>query len=205
MTGIEQSLTSVEPLLRDYGYAAVWIGVFCESFGLPLPGETLVIAGALLAARGDLHVVPLLAAVWSAAVLGDNLGYVIGHFAGRRLIVRHGARIGITEARFAKVEGVFDRFGAEVVLVARFFVLLRQLNGVAAGTLGMRWRRFLLYNAVGGALWAGAWGLGVYFVGQDMSRVLYWVHRFGYAAIAVAGLLVLGVIANRYLRRRRRP
>jgi membrane protein DedA with SNARE-associated domain len=168
-----------------------------------LPGESLVIASSLLAARGDMHIVPLLGAIWSAAVLGDNVGYSIGLFGGRRLVLRYGARVGITEPRLQKVEGFFRRYGPEVVLVARFFAVLRQLNGLIAGTVAMPWPRFLLYNAIGAALWTTVWGLGAYVLGHHMAALLPWVRRFGFAAIALAALAVIGWLAFRYLRGRR--
>ena len=127
-----------------------------ESFGLPLPGETMLIAGALLAAQDGMRLVPLLITASGAAVLGDNIGYAVGRFGGRRLIVRYGARIGLTESRLAMVEAFFQRHGGEVVLVARFFAVLRQLNRIVAGSVGMGWWRFLAYNAVGAALWVCA-------------------------------------------------
>ena len=89
-------------------------------------------------------------------MLGDNIGYAVGRFGGRRLIVRYGARIGLTESRLAMVEAFFQRHGGEVVLVARFFAVLRQLNRIVAGSVGMGWWRFLAYNAVGAALWVCA-------------------------------------------------
>lgn len=202
MGGFDHYLALVEPYVRDYGYAAVFVVLFFESFGFPLPGESLVVAGALLASKGDLHIVPLLGAVWIAAVMGDNVGYAIGLFGGRHLVIRHGARIGITEPRMAKVEDFFRRFGAEIVLVARFFAILRQLNGVTAGTVAMPWHRFLLYNAVGAALWTAVWGFGVYILGQRVAMVLPWIHRFGYAAIVMAGLAVLAIVCIGYIRRR---
>jgi len=202
MTGLEQELARLSPYLQSYGYAAIFVMVFLESFGLPLPGESLIIGGALLASQGDLHIVPLLGAAWSAAVLGDNLGYALGHFGGRRLVVRYGARVGMTEARLHKVETFFRRYGAEVVLVARFFLILRQLNGVTAGTVAMAWHRFLLYNAVGAALWVGVWGLGVYHLGHRIASVLPWVHRLGYAAVALLGIAILVALVFRHFARR---
>lgn len=203
MTGIEHYAALAEPFLREYGIAAVFIVVCLESFGLPLPGESLVIASGLLASRGDMNIVLLIGAIWSAAVLGDNVGYAIGLFGGRRLVLRHGARFGVTEPRLAKVESVFRRYGGEIVMVARFFVGLRQLNGIIAGTVAMPWPRFLLYNAVGAALWSGVWGLGAYFLGHHMSAILPWFHRFGYAAIALVALAVVVLLVIGYLRRRR--
>jgi membrane protein DedA with SNARE-associated domain len=203
MTGIEQYAALAEPYLRDYGIAAVFVVVCLESFGAPLPGESLVIASGFLASRGDMNIVLLIGAVWSAAVLGDNVGYAIGRYGGRRLVLRHGARVGITEPRVAKVEGFFSRYGGEIVMAARFFVGLRQLNGLIAGTVAMPWPRFLLYNAVGAALWTGVWGYGAYVAGHHLSAILPWFHRFGYAAIALAALAVVVLLAIRYLRAHR--
>ena len=135
-------------------------------------------------------------------MLGDNIGYAIGRFGGRRLIVRYGARIGITESRLARVEAFFRRYGGEVVLVARFFAVLRQLNGIVAGAVGMGWWRFLAYNAAGAALWVCAWGIGVYIIGERLGVLAPWVHRLGYLAIAVAALvLVAGVVVHAWRRR----
>ena len=151
----------LRPICDRYGYAAV-VGALLlqESFGLPLPGETMLIAGAALAAEGKLRLAPLLACAWLAAMLGDNIGFAIGRFGGRRLIVRYGGKIGVTESRLASVEGVFRGMAAAVVLVARFFAVVRQLNGIVAGTVGMGWWRFLACNAVGAALWVSTWDFG---------------------------------------------
>ena len=205
MTGLEHAFAWLEPYLREYGVAAVFGVVFFESFGAPVPGESLVIGGGLLAAKGDMAIGTLLGAVWLAAVLGDNVGYAIGRFGGRRLVMRYGSRVGITEPRLAKVEAFFRRFGGEIVLVARFFVLLRQLNGIAAGTVAMPWPRFLLYNALGAALWTALWGYGAYALGHHMTAILPWVHRFGYAAVVLAGLAGVAVLALHLWRRRSRP
>jgi len=203
MTGLPDPFADIAPWLQQYGYLAVLVGVLLESFGLPLPGETMLIAGAALAAKGELHIAPLLGCAWLAAVLGDNLGFALGHFGGRRLILRYGAKIGVTEPRLARVEAFFERFGGEVVLIARFFAVARQLNGIVAGSVGMGWWRFLAYNAIGAALWVGAWGLGVYFFGQWLAHALPWVHRFGYLAIGLIALLALGAGLVLIARRRR--
>jgi membrane protein DedA with SNARE-associated domain len=202
LSDLHDALALVAPYLERYGYAAVVGALLLESFGLPLPGETMLIAGSALAAEGQLHLVPLLAYAWAAAVAGDNLGFAIGRFGGRRLILRYGARIGITESRLARVEAFFHRYGGGVVLLARFFALLRQLNGLVAGTVGMRWWRFLAYNATGAALWVGAWGLGVYYFGQSLGHVVARIHGLGY----VIGLVVLiGIVVAVVRYGRRRP
>jgi membrane protein DedA with SNARE-associated domain len=197
MTGLPEPLAGIASWLDQHGYFAVSGGILLESFGVPLPGETMLIAAAALAAKGTLELAPLLASAWIAAVLGDNIGFAIGHFGGRRLVVRYGARIGITDARLDKVEAFFERFGGEVVLVARFFAIARQLNGIVAGTVGMSWWRFLVYNGIGAALWVGAWGGGVYALGEKLRGFAPWVHRFGYLALGLVALaLVAGVVLH---------
>ncbi len=205
MSELHDAIGLAAPYLDRYGYAAVFGVLLLESFGLPLPGEAMLIAGAALAAEGELHLFPLLACAWLAAVIGDNIGFAIGHFGGRRLIVRHGARIGITESRLARVETFFRRYGGQVVLVARFFALLRQLNGIVAGSVGMSWWRFLAYNAVGAALWVSVWGVGVYTLGERLGALAPWVHRLGYLAIGMAALAVTAGIVVHARQRGRSP
>lgn len=143
--------------LLDAGLPVVTAVVALEAIGAPLPGESLIIA--LGAALGHAHqsIVPAFFALWLGAVMGDSLGYAIGRRLGRHALLKHGGRIGLTEARLAQAEALFARWGVGVVVVARFFVLLRQLNGVLAGSLGLPWWRFLAANMVGGALWVGVW------------------------------------------------
>jgi membrane protein DedA with SNARE-associated domain len=195
VSALQDTIGLVAPHLDRYGYAAVFGALLLESFGLPLPGETMLIAGAALAAEGKLHLTPLLACAWLAAVLGDNIAFAIGRFGGRRLILRHGAKIGITESGLTRVEAFFQRYGGGVVLVARFFALLRQLNGIAAGTVGMSWWRFLAYNAVGAALWVSAWGFGVYYFGETLGHVITRIHGLGYLIGLLALILIVGCIA----------
>ena len=128
-------------------------------------------------------------------MLGDNIAYAVGRFGGRRLIVRYGARIGITGGRLAKVETFFRRYGGQVVLAARFFAVLRQLNGIVAGSVGMSWWRFVAYNAVGAALWVGAWGFGAYYFGQTLGHVIARFHGLSYVIGLLALILIVGCVA----------
>jgi membrane protein DedA with SNARE-associated domain len=195
LSELQDAIGLATPYLDRYGYTAVFAALLLESFWLPLPGEAMLIAGAALATEGELHLLPLLACAWLAAVLGDNIGFAIGRFGGRRLVVGYGARVGITERRLARVEGFFQRYGGEVVLGARFFAVLRQLNGIVAGSVGMGWGRFLAYNAVGAALWVSAWGFGVYYFGEALGHVIARVHGLGYAIGLLALILIVGCIA----------
>ena len=192
----------VEHYIHDYGYLAVSGGLLLENFGLPVPGETLLISGAIAAAHGTLGITLLLLLAWAGAVIGQTIGWAIGYYGGHRLIVTHGSRVGITAAKLAKVEAFFDRYGDYVIIFARFVVLLRQLNGIVAGTLEMGWARFLLLNAVGAALWVGWWGLLAYWLGQSVLDFIRRAGRIEPVLFTLAGLVLAAVVARILWRRR---
>jgi membrane protein DedA with SNARE-associated domain len=156
----------IEPYLRQYGLMALFVTLYLESFGAPLPGESALVGTSLLAAHGDFAIGKVFLAAWTAAVLGDTTGYAIGHFGGRPLLQRYGNYVKLTPARLEYLEGLFSRHGAKIVVVARFVVLLRQLNGLVAGSMGMHWLHFLAANALGAAIWAGVWCFGPYLLGD---------------------------------------
>ena len=158
--------TTFKPYLDHYGYWALFGAILLEDFGMPVPGETLLIASALLASQGEMHLVPLLLIAWAAAVTGDNIGYAIGRFGGRKLVFRYGSYVLISEQRLQKAEGFFRRYGGAVVVGARFLTVLRQLNGIVAGTVKMNWRRFVIYNILGAALWVSFWTMLFYKLGE---------------------------------------
>jgi membrane protein DedA with SNARE-associated domain len=191
----------VHRFVVDYGYLAVFLGILLEDFGLPTPGETMLIAGSVLAARGALDIAWLLPIAWLGAVIGDSIGFFIGAKGGHRILTRYGGRVGITLERLQRVEEFFARYGDLVVVAARFFVILRQLNGIVAGTLEMPWPRFFFYNAIGAALWVGFWGGLTYWLGQ---RFFKFVHMFGWVwpTLAALGILALIVLAIQFWRRR---
>jgi membrane protein DedA with SNARE-associated domain len=185
-------LATVHPYIAQYGYGALFGVLFAESFGLPLPGETFLVAASFLAAKGQLNIWLVGLTAWTAAVLGDNVGYAIGRFGGHRLLVSHGARVGINADRLKQAERFFAHYGPEVVIVARFFLLLRQLNGILAGSAEMDWKRFVFYNALGGLLRVGAWSTGVYYFGR---RISVWLLRLHTAELWLAGAVALAVLA----------
>ncbi|MGO4706103.1 DedA family protein [Microvirga sp. 2MCAF38] len=159
----------IEPAIAAYGVAALFIILYFESFGVPLPGESALVSCSLLAAKGDLVVGHVFLAAWAAAVLGDSTGYVMGHYGGRPLLERYGPRLGLTDERLTRFEIEFRERGFFIVMTARFVVLLRQLNGLIAGALRMPWVHFVIANALGAALWAGLWSFGPYFF-TDLFR-----------------------------------
>jgi membrane protein DedA with SNARE-associated domain len=185
-------LATAHPYVFQYGYGALFGVLFAESFGLPLPGETFLVAASFLAVQGQLNIWLVGLTAWAAAVLGDNVGYAIGRFGGRRLVTRHGPRVGISAERLNKAERFFAHYGPEVVIVARFFPLLRQFNGIVAGSAGMGWKRFVFYNALGGLVWVGAWSTGVDYFGQQIA---VWLLRVHTAELWLAGALALTLLA----------
>lgn len=197
-------LTTFKPYIDQYGYGAVFAGILLEDFGVPMPGETLLVVAAILASQGDLHLLPLLLAAWLGAVIGDNIGYAIGRFGGHRLLLRYGYYLGITEVRLARVHRFFEHYGGGVVVVARFIELLRQFNGIVAGSAEMQWWRFLAYNMLGAALWVGLWGTLPFFLGSHLETYLPLFKRFeGYLLIALLAVLLILIIYVlwRYIRR----
>lgn len=193
-------LHSIQPYLKHYGYAAVATIVGIESFGPPLPGETILIAAAIYAGAGSLNVYGVFAVGFLAAVVGDNIAYAGGRFGGRRVVERYGKYVGATEERFAKAEKFFVRFGGRIVIVARFIEGLRQLNGWISGITGMHWLRFFLCNALGAALWVGLWTT----VGYEAGGHIQAIYDGGrYVAIALIALALIA-IGGYVLRRRRR-
>jgi len=150
-------LNVVAPYLEHYSYWAVLLLVMLEDFGIPVPGETILIAAAIFAGAGRLNVVLVGLVGFVAAVIGDNIGFAIGHFGGRALALRWGKYVFLTQERLAKAEYFFDHHGARIIVVARFIEGLRQANGIIAGISGMHWRRFVVFNALGAALWVGTW------------------------------------------------
>jgi membrane protein DedA with SNARE-associated domain len=197
---LQHYLEILRPYLEHYGYLAVFGIVVVESFGIPAPGQAVIMAGALLAARGELHILPLLLVAWCAAIIGDNIGYAIGRGGGRRLILHHGRYVGLRAAHLKKVEGIFSHYGGGIVISARFFDVLRQLNGLVAGLSAMPWWRFLAFNALGATLWVGVWGFGVYKLGRHMEAALGLFKRFEPYIIG-AGLLAVALLLGYIFRR----
>lgn len=189
-------------ILDRYGYLAVAAFVFLEDFGIPVPGETILIAAAVDAGTGGLNVVILALVAWVAAVAGDNVGFTIGHFGGRRLALRYGRYVLLTEARLDKVQRFFERYGAAVVAFARFIEGLRQLNGIAAGISKMRWRRFLMFNALGAALWCGVWVSVGYFAGDHVHAIYAVFLRYQWYVIAAIAALIVFLIVRTVRRHR---
>jgi membrane protein DedA with SNARE-associated domain len=197
-------LHSLEPTLNNYGYLAVAGLVLLEDFGVPVPGETVLILGAVYAGAGRLNIVLVGLLAFVAAVIGDNIGFAVGHFGGRPLVERYGRYIFLTPERLDKTTAFFERHGGKIVVVARFIEGLRQANGIIAGISGMHWAKFLIFNAIGAALWVAVWSSIGYFSGSHIDSIYNTATRYStYLAIAF-GVLVLAWIARVVWRRRAR-
>jgi membrane protein DedA with SNARE-associated domain len=197
-------LDSLAGPLNHFGYWAVLLFVMIEDFGVPVPGETILIAASVYAGAGRLNVIMVGVIGFVAAVIGDNIGFAIGHYGGRALVLRWGRYVRLTEERLDWAETFFNRHGAWIITVARFIEVLRQANGVVAGTTGMRWRRFLAFNALGAALWVGTWVSLGYLAGRHIDGIYHDITRYSYYALIVLAVVLAAYIAQRILRRRRR-
>jgi membrane protein DedA with SNARE-associated domain len=185
-------------LFARYGYAVVFVGVFLENAGLPVPGETALLAGAALSRSGALFLPWVVATAIVGAVLGDNIGFLIGRRGGRALVERFGAKIGLTSGRLTEFDRFFDRHGAKTVFIARFVTGLRVFGAILAGTSGLPWGRFLLYNATGAFAWATTFGAVGYFLAYSWETLERWIGRSGLALfVAVAALVVVAVVKRR--------
>jgi membrane protein DedA with SNARE-associated domain len=187
------STHTLERLLADYGYAAVGIFVMIESLGIPFPGETMIITAALYAGLTH-HLEPGL--IWAVAaagaIIGDNLGYAIGHWGGYRLLARYGHKVRLDEAKLKVGRLVFDRHGGKVVFFGRFVSILRTYAAFLAGTNRMPYWRFLGFNAAGGIIWSGLFTLGFYYAGRSLKEARGTVDiALGIAAaVLVVGFLI---------------
>lgn len=188
----------VMPLIREHGVIAIGGLTMIESMGIPAPGESAVIAAALYAATThEFGIVPLVASAAAGAIIGDNIGYLIGRNVGLRLIRRYGGKVGLTEARIKLGRYLFQRHGTKVVLFGRFVAVLRTFTSLLAGANRMHWRRFLLANALGGILWASLYGFGAYALGHEVRR-LEAPLAIGLGAVAAMAIGTVIVLMRRH-------
>jgi membrane protein DedA with SNARE-associated domain len=190
----------MEPLVHHYGLVILFLLIAMESAGIPLPGETALVAAGVLASRGDMDIVAVIVVATVAAIIGDNVGYWAGRLGGRKLLHRWAW----LERRASRVlpwsERFFGRHGAKTIFLGRFFAILRVTAAWLAGVSRMHWWRFFLYNALGGVCWAVLVGLVAYYVGHAAADA---ISRYGlYGGIAIVVVLVVGAVAYRFVKRR---
>lgn len=194
------SLTLIDHLLQTFGYLAVFVFIAAESLGIPMPGETALIAAALYAGSTHrLNIALIVTVAAGAAVIGDNVGYLLGRHGGLRLARRHGHRVGLTPRRLKVGRYLFDRHGGKIVFYGRFITGLRTYAAFLAGLVQMRRSRFLVANAAGGLVWALLVGFGAYGLGsaaRSMGSALTYVGIGATVALSVA----VGFVVKRRMR-----
>ncbi|HYI18332.1 MAG TPA: VTT domain-containing protein [Solirubrobacteraceae bacterium] len=196
-------LPNVEHLIEEAGqalgkwtYLAVGILAFLETgafIGLVAPGETTVIVGGLVAGQGVISLTVLIAIVWTCAVAGDLTSYFLGRRLGRGFMVKHGARVKITEERLEQVERFFERRGGMTILIGRFIGLVRAIAPFVAGASRMPLRKFLPYDIVGAGLWATTFCVLGFVFWRSFDQLTSWVSR-GLFAFGLVVALIVGIV-----------
>jgi len=176
-------------LLQSYGYIAVLVFVAIESTGIPFPGETILIIAAIYAGTTHHLAIPfVIASAALGAILGDNLGFWVGREGGYRLLRRYGRYVHLDERKLKLGQYLFQKHGNKVVFFGRFVAVLRAWSAFLAGTNRMRWPSFLLFNALGGIVWAAIFGLGGYFLGDRVHQI---TGPVGIVAIVLAAIILI--------------
>jgi membrane protein DedA with SNARE-associated domain len=191
----------LESLLGAYGYVGIGLIVALESMGLPLPGETVLLAAAAYAgAGGSLNIAGVVGSASAGAILGDTIGYWLGRLGGFPLLERYGRYIWLSRPKLARAQAYFERHGGKTVFLGRFVTFLRIFAALLAGVGKMPYGRFLVYNVLGGVCWAVVMGGLGYTLGRNLpllERSVRWLGLGG------AGVLILLVASLLYLRRYR--
>jgi membrane-associated protein len=192
-------LVGLPPLLV---YGVLFAVVGAESSGMPLPGETSLIAVGILASQhGGISIELVIATAALAAIVGDNIGYVLGRHAGRRLLTREGRWTERRRRFLVRGEAFFERHGPKAVFLARWVPGLRVVGSWLAGAHHMPWRTFLLWNALGGIAWAASVGAAAYLLGHVAVTIF---KTFGLASLALVLAAAIGVGSWHVVHRRRR-
>jgi membrane-associated protein len=193
------AILNVEHWVQVAGYPLLFLIVMGESSGVPVPGETALIAASILASRGKLQIELVIVLAAAAAIVGDNIGYLIGRKGGRWLLERPGRFYSQRRQVLATGEPFFERHGSKAVFFGRFILGLRVWASWLAGATHMPYRSFLLWNALGGICWATIIGLLSYYLGRAAGDA---VKTFGLFGLAAA-LLAIATALFLHLRHRR--
>jgi membrane protein DedA with SNARE-associated domain len=199
------SLATLQNALNSFGYAAVTLFIMIESSGIPFPGETMLLLASFYAAVSHQLQIPLVIACAAfGAIIGDNIGYLIGRTGGRAFVLRFGKYVFIKPEHLARAEVYFAKHGDKTVFFGRFIAVLRAWAAFLAGVNHMHWRTFLIYNAAGGIVWATIFGTLGYVAGRffhdnfaQVERLATTLGWLGTGLIIFAVLVVLIVFRMR--------
>jgi membrane protein DedA with SNARE-associated domain len=193
----------VTDLLISYGLVLLFALIAAESAGVPLPGETTLIAAAILAARGHYSILTVIVVAAAAAIIGDNIGYWIGRTGGRKLLQRWGPVRRYAERALPPGERFFEKHGGKTVFIGRFVAVLRVTAAWLAGLTHMSWWRFFLWNAAGGIVWATAVSLLAYYFGKAAADA---VATYGvYALVVIVVVAAIAFVVMRLVKKRIEP
>ncbi len=181
------SVERVEEIAHHYGYIAVFIGILLENLGIPLPGETITIAGGFLAGNHELNYWLVLLCAVVGASIGGNCGYWIGRSGGWPLLLRTGKLLRVPEPKLEKLKAEFTENAGKAVLIGRFIALLRIFASPLAGIAGMPYWRFMVYNLAGAAAWATVMVTLSFFAGRiiPLEQLIAWIAKFAVLALIV--------------------
>src|SRR5437764_11734910 len=201
MEFLHNSLQLIEHYMLFYGYWAVFFGVMLENAGIPVPGETILLIAGYFASTGEFHLGLVMLIAASGAVIGDNIGFAIGHHYGRTVLLRFGRFVFLTPKRVKRMEKYFESHGNKTILVARFITGLRVFAALFAGASRMPWRVFVVYNVAGAILWSVVITLLGYLFGQSLPLLVKWVGRSGTILLIAAVVSTIIVWRIRKFRR----
>jgi membrane protein DedA with SNARE-associated domain len=184
--------------VHEYGLIAVAVIVGLECLGLPVPGETALVAAAIYAGtKHDLNIIAVILTAAGAAVVGRMIGYVIGHEFGYWLLLRYGHYVGLTTERIKLGQYLFLRYGGKIIFIAQFVPVLRTLAGPFAGANLMPWRNFMFANVVSSGVWAATYGYAAYWAGGAFERLQGWM-----VVILVLIAMIVLIAGGLFVRRR---
>jgi membrane protein DedA with SNARE-associated domain len=201
MDFLHDSLQLIEHYMLLYGYWAVFFGVMLENAGVPVPGETILLIAGYFASTGEFNIALVMLIACTGAVIGDNIGFAIGHHYGRGVLLRIGRFFFLTPKRLEHMENYFKRHGPKTILVARFITGLRVFAALLAGASKMPWRVFFIYNVAGAILWSVVITTLGYLFGQSLPLLIKWVGRSG--TIMLIAVIVIGFIVWRVRKHRK--
>jgi membrane protein DedA with SNARE-associated domain len=190
---IHNSLELIEYYMFTYGYWTVFFGVMLENAGLPIPGETILLVAGYFCSQDGLSIPLVMLVAATGAVIGDNVGFAIGHHYGRGFLLRFGRFVFLTPKRLEYMENYFRSHGNKTILVARFITGLRVFAALLAGASMMRWRVFFIYNVLGAVLWSVVITSLGYIFGQSLPLLVKWVGRTG-TIMLIVGIVVAVIV-----------
>lgn len=202
MDFLHNSLQLIEQYMLAYGYWAVFFGVMLENAGLPVPGETILLVAGYFASTGVFRMPLVMLIAASGAVVGDNIGFWVGHHFGRGFLLKVGRFFFLTPKRLEHMEHYFKSHGNKTILVARFITGLRVFAALLAGASKMPWRVFVVYNVAGAILWSVVITTLGYIFGQSLPLLVKWVGRSG--TILLIAAVVIGLVIWRVRKHRKR-